>query len=120
MPNQIIIAAAGGGKTTRIAGRAAADARRAAMITYTINNVKELRARFYEIGSSLPSHVEIWSWYRFLLHEMVRPYQLSLVNRRIDNLHYVEGKSAPYAKKSDIGRYYLSNGGRLIYSDKIS
>lgn len=119
MPNEIIVAAAGGGKTTRIVRRAAHDPRRAALVTYTINNVQELRSRFYEIGSAMPAHVEIWSWYRFLLHELVRPYQLSLVKRRIDGLHYVEGRS-PIAKKTDIGRYFLSGGGRLIYSDKIS
>ncbi len=120
MPNEIIIAAAGGGKTTRIVHRAAADPRRAALVTYTTNNVQELRSRFYEIGAAVPANVEIWSWYRFLLHELVRPYQLSLVKRRIDGLFYVEGQSALYAKKSDIGRYFLSGGGRLIYSDKIS
>lgn len=120
MNNEIIIAAAGGGKTTRIVRRAAADARRAALITYTTNNVHELRSRFYEISAAIPAHVEIWSWYRFLLHELVRPYQRSLVKRRIDGLHFVEGRSARYAKKSDVTRYYLSGGGRLIYSDKIS
>lgn len=120
MRNEIIIAAAGGGKTTRIVRRAAADPRRAALVTYTTNNVQELRSRFYEIGAAVPTHVEIWSWYRFLLHELVRPYQLSLVKRRIDGLLYVEGQSALYAKKTDIGRYFLSGGGRLIYSDKIS
>lgn len=120
MPNEIIIAAAGGGKTTRIVKRAAVDPRRAALVTYTTNNVQELRNRFYEVGPVVPAHVEVWSWYRFLLHELVRPYQLSLVKRRIDGLHYVEGQSARYAKKSDISRYFLSGGGRLIYSDKIS
>ncbi|MHC2089702.1 UvrD-helicase domain-containing protein [Methylobacterium sp. CM6244] len=120
MPNEVIVAAAGGGKTTRIVKRAAADPRRAALVTYTINNLEQLRSRFYEIGTALPAHVEIWSWYRFLLHELVRPYQLSLVKRRITGLHYVEGKSAPYAKKSDTYRYFFSDGGRLIYSDKIS
>lgn len=118
--NEIIVAAAGGGKTTRIVQRAAAHSRRAALVTYTTNNVQELRSRFYEIGSAIPPHVEIWSWYRFLLHELVRPYQLALAKRRIDGLHYVEGQSALYTKKSDISRYFLSDGGRLIYSDKVS
>lgn len=120
MPNDIIIAAAGGGKTTRIAGRAADDSRRSALVTYTTNNVEELRSRFYEIGAAIPAQIEIWSWFRFLLHEMVRPYQLSLVKRRIEGVHYVEGRSAHFANKSDINRYFLSDGGRLIYSDKIS
>lgn len=120
MPNEIIVAAAGGGKTTRIVRRAVADPRRSALVTFTTNNVQELRSRFYEIGAAIPAHIEIWSWFRFLLHELVRPYQLSLAKRRIDGLNYVEGQSALYAKKTDVGRYFLSGGGRLIYSDKIS
>lgn len=120
MANEIIIAAAGGGKTTRIAQRAATELRRTALVTYTNNNVQELRNRFYEIGPAIPPHVEIWSWYRFLLTELVRPYQLSLVKRRIDELQFVNGRPAPYAKKSDIDRYFLCDGGRRIYSDKIA
>ena len=50
----------------------------------------------------------------------MRPYQLNLVKRRIEGLHYVDGQSALYAKKADISRYFLTSGGRLIYSDKIS
>lgn len=121
MPNEIIIAAAGGGKTTRIVQRSLADPRRrVALVTYTNNNVGELHKRFYEIGPVVPVHVEIWSWYRFLLHEMVRPYQSVLLSRRVEGVHFVEGKSAPYAKKTDIDRYYLSDGGGLVFSDKIS
>lgn len=120
MANEIIVAAAGGGKTTRIVSRAASDHRRSALVTYTANNVQELRGRFYEIGKAIPANIEISSWYRFLLHELVRPYQLSIVTRRIDGLHFVEGQSALYAKKSDVNRYFLSQRGRLIYSDKIS
>lgn len=121
MPNEIIVAAAGGGKTTRIVQRSLADPnRRVALVTYTTNNVGELHKRFYELGPVIPAHVEVWSWYRFLLHEMVRPYQSVLLSRRVEGVHFVEGRSAPYVKKTEIGRYYLSDGGKLVYSDKIS
>jgi DNA helicase II / ATP-dependent DNA helicase PcrA len=121
LPNEIIVAAAGGGKTSRIVHRAAGSQfGRTALVTYTTNNVQELHRRFYEQAPAIPAHVEIWSWYRFLLHDMVRPYQSALLSRRIEGLRYVEGQSAPFAKKSDIPRYFLSDEGRLVYSDKIS
>jgi len=120
LADEVIIAAAGGGKTTRIVERAVVHkVGHTALITYTTNNVQEIRHKFYMHGSALPAHVEIWSWYRFLLHEMARPYQRALLDRRIDGLHWVEGRSAMYVKQADTLRYYLS-GGRLVYSDKIA
>jgi DNA helicase-2/ATP-dependent DNA helicase PcrA len=118
--DEVIIAAAGGGKTTRIVERAVVKgADQVALVTYTTNNVREIRRKFCEHSAALPAHVEIWSWYRFLLHELARPYQRALVDRRIDGLQWVEGRSAQYVKQTDTRRYYLSEG-RLVYSDKIA
>lgn len=121
MPNEIIVAAAGGGKTTRIVDRALACAnRRIALVTYTNNNVGELQSRFYEKGPIIPCHVEVWSWYRFLLYDFVRPYQRALLSKRVEGLHFVSGRSAHRIPKSNLSRYFLSDGGRLVYSDKIA
>ncbi len=120
MASEIVIAAAGGGKTTRIVERASNSlADHVALVTYTINNVLEIKHKFYELKPALPAHVEIWSWYRFLLHELARPYQRALLDHRIDGLQWVEGRSALYVKQANTDRYYLSNG-RLAYSDKIA
>lgn len=120
MPNEVIIAAAGGGKTTRLAAKAHSHADgKVALVTYTTNNVQEIRNKLYSLNAALPAHAEIWSWYTFLLHEMARPYQRALIDRRIAGLHWVEGRSAPYVPRVKTLPFFLS-GGKLIYSDKIS
>jgi DNA helicase II / ATP-dependent DNA helicase PcrA len=120
LANEVIIAAAGGGKTTRLAERAHAHAYgKVALVTYTTNNVQEIRNKLYSLSPALPEHAEIWSWYTFLLHEMARPYQRALIDRRIAGLHWVDGRSARYVPRVQTLPFFLS-GGKLIYSDKIS
>ncbi len=119
-PNEIIIAAAGGGKTTRIVKHALAnESERSALLTYTQNNVREIQKAIYRLKASIPPHIEVWSWFSFLLRELARPYQSSLHDRRIDGIYWVEGRSAPYAKQSDIRRFYFHNKNQ-IYSDKLA
>lgn len=119
MASEIIIAAAGGGKTTALAGRARAHVGAVAVVTYTNNNVREIKNKFFETHAALPAHAEVWSWYRFLLHEMARPYQRALLDRRIKGLHWVEGRSARYVPHANTIPFFLSNGAQ-IYSDKIA
>lgn len=120
MASEVIIAAAGGGKTTRLAALAHAHERgKVAVVTYTTNNVQEIKNKFFELQPALPAHAEIWSWYRFLLHEMARPYQRALLDRRIDGLHWVEGRSTPYVPRTKTIPFFLSDGTQ-IYSDKIA
>ncbi len=62
--NEIIIAAAGGGKTTKIVELATANRNaRAALITYTQNNVGEIQKAIYAREAALPLHVEVWPWF---------------------------------------------------------
>lgn len=120
MANEVIIAAAGGGKTTRLVARARTHALgRVAVITYTTNNLQEIESKFFESHPALPAHAEIWSWYRFLLHEMARPYQLALLDRRIEGLYWVEGRSARYVSQTNTNSFFLSDDAQ-IYSDKIA
>lgn len=120
MANEVLIAAAGGGKTTHLAARARAHTLgRVALVTYTTNNVQEIKNKFFELHAALPAHVEIWSWYRFLLHEMARPYQRALLDRRIEGLSWVEGRSVPYVPRAKTIPFFLSDGAG-IYSDKIA
>jgi DNA helicase-2/ATP-dependent DNA helicase PcrA len=119
-PNEIIIAAAGGGKTTRVVNRALADdSVRSALLTYTQNDVREIEKKMYALNASIPPHIEIWSWFSFLLRELARPYQCALHDRRIDGIHWVDGRSDRYAKHADVARFYFS-GKKLIYSDKLA
>src|SRR6202022_3502796 len=118
--NSVIISAAGGGKTTRIGRSAlACRAERSGLFTYTDNNIGELKKRFYELNSAIPDHVEVWSWYTFLLREMARPYQTALFNGRIAGISWVEGRSETFVDATKIDRYYFHNS-RRIYSDKLA
>ncbi|MCK1419879.1 UvrD-helicase domain-containing protein [Bradyrhizobium sp. 180] len=118
--NNVVVSAAGGGKTTRIVTEALGETtRRCALVTYTQNNVAEIKGKIYQINRCIPAHVEVWSWYSFLLRELARPYQSSLIGSRIRGVHWTQGRSDRYAKQTEIKRFYFGNQG-LIYSDKIA
>lgn len=118
--SNIIICAAGGGKTTRIVREALADpSQRVAILTYTDNNVQGIRTCIVEENRTPAAHIEVLSWFTFLLRELTRPYQNVLYPTRIRGIHWVAGRSDTYAKASDTSRYYFGNRD-LIYSDKIA
>jgi DNA helicase-2/ATP-dependent DNA helicase PcrA len=115
-----VIAAAGGGKTTRIVDEVlAVPEKRAAIITYTRNNINEIQSKFHARGCSVPENVEILSWYTFLLREMARPYQDTKIDLRIDGIRWVETTPDRFARKDEPDRYYLG-GTRSIYSNKLA
>lgn len=118
--SRIVISAAGGGKTTRVVEQALSeDQGITALITYTRNNVREIQLKVYERLPVIPSHVEVISWYSFLLRELARPYRSAMHRHRIDGIHWVEGKSVPYVPASKTNAHYFFNGSH-IYSDKIA
>ena len=118
--NRIIISAAGGGKTTRVVDQAlSCNNGTTALVTYTRNNVREIHLKAYERVPVIPSHVEVISWYSFLLRELARPYRSVMHNRRIGGISWVEGRSVQYIPESKTGLHYFRNGTR-IYSDKLA
>jgi len=119
-PNRIVIAAAGGGKTTRIVEEVmVSPGARTAILTYTNNNIREIRSKFVELGHAQPTNVEIISWYSFLLRELARPYRNFKYDKRIDGIHWTETTVDRYAKKTDVGRYFFGNTSS-IYSNKLA
>lgn len=119
--NRVIIACAGSGKTTRLVTEALADRdRRIAIVTYTNNNTREIGKRFGEWNSGIPKHVDVMTWFGFLLRECARPYQRSkYAEKRIESLLFVNQQSVKYVQEADTRRHYFANG-ELIYSDKIA
>ena len=119
--SRVIIACAGSGKTTRLVDEALDRRdRRIAMVTYTNNNAREIITKFGHRNSGLPKHVDVMTWFGFLLRECARPYQRAkYAQRRIESLLFVNQQSARYVKENDTGRHYFANG-ELIYSDKIA
>lgn len=119
--NKVIIACAGSGKTTRLVDEALNDRdRRIAIITYTNNNVREIIQKFGYRNSGIPKHVDVMTWYGFLLRECARPYQQAMYTRnRIESLLFVNRRSTRYVSEKKIKKYYFAND-ELIYSDKIA
>ncbi len=121
MENNIVIAAAGSRKTTFVVEDAINNlGKKILILTYTIENLKQIEDYVIQKKGSIPSNINIQSWYSFLLSDGVRPYQNFVYDKaRIQSIYFQEGRSAPYAKKSDIDRYYFSSGVR-IFTDKIA
>jgi DNA helicase II / ATP-dependent DNA helicase PcrA len=117
--NEAIIAVAGGGKTTRLVRDALSRGERAAMVTYTQNNTEETEKKLYEFNKCVPPHVEVRSWYSFLIRELARPYQNCLYEPRIEGMTWVSGRSDRFARKSDVSRFYFGPR-KYVYSDKVS
>jgi DNA helicase-2/ATP-dependent DNA helicase PcrA len=118
--SRIIICAAGGGKTTAIVREAHAEnGYRCALVTYTKNNAQEIHRKFYEIGPMLPPHVEVMTWFTFLLHELARPYRSVLHATRIDGYSWQEGRSVPFVPQARTSSHYFHEE-RSVYSDKAA
>jgi len=119
--NRVIIACAGSGKTTRLVTEALKDRnRRIAIVTYTNNNTREIGKRFAEVNSGVPKHVDVMTWFGFLLRECARPYQRSKYDeKRIESLLFVNKQSTRGIAEANTRHYYFA-GGDLIYSDKIA
>lgn len=116
--NRIIIASAGAGKTTEIITQALAmRPKKCAIITFTLNNVEEIKSKFFEVNGCIPPEVRIYPWFSFMLYETIRPYQGVVHTQRISSVHLLNGTS-PIAKKTDIKKYYF-NKSNEVYSDKL-
>jgi DNA helicase-2/ATP-dependent DNA helicase PcrA len=119
--NRIIIASAGSGKTTFLVDEALSQPdRKIAMVTYTNNNINEIKKKFYKKHGGIPKGVDVVTWFSFLLRECTRPYQRSVYNkRRVKTIYFPKGRSPYYENYSHIEKYYFRDGDE-IYSDKIS
>lgn len=93
--------------------------KRSAIVTFTTNGVQVIEDRLFQAEPAIPAYIEVWSWYRFLLHELARPYQRALLDRRIEGLFFAKGRSTQYVARTQTEKYFLTEDG-LIYSDKIS
>ena len=119
--NRVVIACAGSGKTTRLVKESLASRdRRIAIVTYTNNNTAEIIKRFGELNSGVPGHVEVVTWFGFLLRECARPYQRSkYAEKRIESFRFMNQRSVPRISEANTRGHYFANG-ELIYSDKIA
>jgi DNA helicase II / ATP-dependent DNA helicase PcrA len=120
LPNSVVIASAGSGKTTWVVRDALGCQGRTAVVSYTHNNTRKVREKFAELAHAVPDRVTVDTWFAFLLRDLVRPYQTFYLSRteRIAKMCEVSGRSAQYTKKFS-PLYFFSSRGE-IYSDKVS
>ncbi len=88
-------------------------------MTYTTNSTAELRSKCYGMLGCVPEHIEVSTWFRFLLRHFVRPYQRELYDCHVRKLLFVQGRSKPYVKEADTDRFYFGAPGEIL-SDKIA
>jgi len=119
--NKVIIASAGSGKTTFLVDQALSKPdEKIAILSYTNNNVNELKRTFREKHGAVPRNVDISTWFNFELHECARPYQWFVYpQKRVKTISFPKGRSSKYVSQKDTERYYFLNGNE-IYSDKLS
>ena len=129
--NKLIVAAAGSGKTTYLVEQALAVTDANILITtYTENNEKEIRERFFKEIGCIPKNITVQTWFSFLLQHGVRPYQGYLYEPDIRGMILVSGQSGlKYKTKESVPVYYREDTEfeqhyfskeHKIYSDKIA
>lgn len=129
--NNLIIAAAGSGKTTFLVKEALKITDRNVLITtYTQANEAEIRKKIIEINSCIPKNVTIQTWFSMLLQHGVRPYQGCLCEKTITGMKLVNSQSGVkyiskggivvcYKEDEELEKHYFTDSFK-IYSDKLS
>ncbi len=116
--NNIVIAAAGSGKTTHIVKETLQSEERVAIVTYTQNNESEIKKKFQRENGVVPDRATVVTWFSFLLADWIRPYGNFTYEPRVEGIIFVNGRSTPGVSKSKM-KYFIGPGHR-VYTDKIS
>lgn len=124
--NRVVIASAGSGKTTSLVREALDSPGEGTLIlTYTNENLENIRKSFARQAGTVPPNVEIKSWYCFLLSDGARPYHNFVsAGPRARAVNFAAGSAGADPARRFIGaanteRYYF-DGSRGAYSDKIA
>lgn len=139
MNNKVVFAAAGNGKTFRIAQEAVEcikdSSKYILIISYTNEGVRAIEEEFrYQNGGVIDERIVIKSWYSFLLSEMIKPYQCLLKLKYkyykqehnyevrenfIRSIAFYESEKKPNYYNSAHIQFYINNA-RDIWKDDVS
>ena len=112
MDKTLILAVAGSGKTSYIIDQLDLDERHL-IITYTINNLHNLRRRIIKRWNYFPQNIRLHSYYNFLYAFCYKPYLHKNISAKGINF---KPNTNWYAK--DLARY--RDPGNRLYSNRIS
>lgn len=113
MDKSVIFAVAGSGKTTCIISRLTLDSR-SLIITYTNNNIENLRKKIIKKFGFFPANITLLSYFTFLYSFCFKPFLSYKIKTK-----GIDYKSKPYkyaAQKED--KYYIKNS--RLFSHRIS
>ena len=118
--NRVLLACAGGGKTSQLVDEAVARApARVLIVTYTVENAEQIRKYLEQRRGAVPAHIAVSTWFRWLLHDCVRPYQCSVVGgRRVRTILFSDNAPPQYVRRSDGAPFYLA--GDALYRDRVT
>lgn len=120
MDKRVILSVAGSGKTSLIIKNLDLD-KRVLVISYTIANTENIRARIIEKFGFLPKNIRIYTYFSFLYSFCFKP----IFYKKIENQLNIKVKGILYKPnpnlrtKIDSKEHYISSNGYL-YSNRIS
>ncbi|WP_417201326.1 AAA family ATPase [Bizionia sp.] len=116
MDKELILAVAGSGKTSLIVSRLNLE-ERFLLITYTINNTRNLKKSIIEKFGHFPNNIELLSYYNFLYSFCLRPFLAYKIKPR--GIFWENTpKYTDRFKLDDIRRYMTK--GRMLYHNRIA
>lgn len=127
--NEIIVAAAGSGKTTYLVEEALKiKGERVLITTYTESNEAEIRQKFFDLVGHVPANVVIMTWFSFLITHGVKPFQGGLFDFPVAGMVLVSTQSGlkfrtrqghpVFWGEEDLDKHYFDPA-RRVYSDKL-
>lgn len=116
MDKRVILAVAGSGKTKLIVEQLSLD-ERALLITYTENNLNELRRRIVAKFGELPDNIRLFSYFSFLYSFSYKPFLSFEVRAR--GMYWRDPPSWTLKLPRHDLRYYL-DAGRRLYHNRIA
>lgn len=118
--NRVIIACAGGRKTTRLVEEALKIVDEPVLITtYTLENLDQIYTYIIDRKGCVPANITLISWYKFLLRDCIRPYQNQVFSEidRVETVDFVSNRPRGL-KKTDYRYYFNKSSG--VYQDGAS
>jgi len=125
--NNLIIAAAGSGKTTYLVKTALAEKNKNILITtYTQANEAEIKNKIIEENKCIPENITVQTWFSFLLQHGVKPFQGTLFEKKLQGFLLVNHQSGlkryinqcPECKKNNIVKLCSKCQKPIYYSEE--
>lgn len=120
---EIIVACAGGRKTSTLVEKALNSDKKILITTYTIENTENLQNYIISKVGYIPENITILSWYSFLIQHCIRPYKNWVIDDPKINITSISFENVPeeirkkFSRETNPKRYYLRSR-ELIYRDR--